>query len=56
MAITAKNNIDKRLTELYADKITVNLERTSLLNPDEVWQTMQIIASNNKALVKIIYK
>ncbi len=56
MAVTSKNSIDKRLAELYADKVTVNLERTSAINPDEVWKTMQIIASNNKALVKINYK
>lgn len=56
MAVVSKNNIDKRLAELYADKVTVNLDRTSAVSPDEVWKTMQIVASNNKALVQIIYK
>ena len=56
MALNAENAIDKKLTDLYADKITVCLDRAKLLNPDEVWQTMQIIASNNKALVKINFQ
>ena len=56
MSLNAENIIDKKLTELYADKITVCLDKTKFLNPDEVWQTMQIIASNNKALVKINFQ
>ena len=56
MALATKTPIDKRLTELYADKITVNLDCASAISPEVVWQTMQIVAINNKALVKINYK
>ena len=53
MALTDGKKVDKKLTDIYADKVTVNLNRANPIPPEEVWQTMQIIAINNKALVKI---
>ena len=54
MAVTPSNALDKRLVELYSEKVTVNLNHdASVLSPDEVLRTMQVIAINNKAFLKI---
>ena len=38
----------------YADKVTVNLENRSTMDPEDFWKTMQVIALNNKAMLKLI--
>ncbi len=54
MAVTACNNFDKRLTELYAGKVTVNLDNNnSSLSPDEFWKSMHLIANNNKIYMNL---
>ena len=54
MAVTPTNALDKRLVELYSEKVTVNLNRdSSILSPDDYWKTMHLIAVNNKAFLKI---
>lgn len=54
MAVTPTNALDKRLVELYSEKVTVNLNRdASVLAPDDFWKTMHLIAVNNKAFLKI---
>ena len=54
MAVTPTNALDKRLVELYSEKITVNLNHdASIVSPDDVFKTMHLIAINNKALLKI---
>lgn len=59
MAAQACSNLDKKLAELYAEKVTVNLdniEAKSSMTPDEFWKSMQLIAVNNKAFINIIRK
>ena len=54
MAVTPTNALDKRLVELYSEKVTVNLNRdASILAPDDFWKPMHLIAVNNKAFLKI---
>lgn len=56
MAAQACSNLDKKLTELYAEKITVNLDNKSSLSPDDFWKSMQVIAVNNRAFINYIKK
>ncbi len=56
MAINSQVNIDKELAKLYADKITVNLDRIERMSIEDVLSTMQILAVNNQALLKINFK
>ncbi len=51
MAVTPTDSIDKKLARLYAQKTTVNLESRSTLSPEDFWNSMSIIAMNNKALM-----
>ena len=44
-------DMNKRLSEIYSEKLTVNLEAKSTLNPDDFWKSMDIIAGTNKALM-----
>ena len=43
-------DMNKRLAEIYSEKLTVNLEAKSTLNPDDFWKSMDI-AGTNKALM-----
>ncbi len=43
--------MNKKLAEIYSEKLTVNLEAKSTLNPDDFWKSMDIIAGTNKALM-----
>ncbi len=56
MAVQPTDMIDRRLAEMYATKVTVNLEAKSTLSPNEFWNSMELIAMNNKALVNIRYR
>ncbi len=56
MAAQACSNLDKKLAELYSEKITVNLEQKSSISPDDFWKSMQVIALNNKAILNIANK
>ncbi|MBQ2871013.1 hypothetical protein IJE86_04880 [bacterium] len=51
MAVTPNNELDKKLASIYAQKVTVNLDRTSSLSPDDFWKSMSFIAVTNKALI-----
>ncbi len=51
MAVTPSNELDKKLASIYAQKVTVNLDRTSTLSPDDFWKSMSFIAVTNKALI-----
>ena len=46
MALCPNNAIDKKLAKMYAEKMTVNLENRSTLDPEDFWKTMQMIAVN----------
>ena len=47
----AKDAVDQKIAELYATKVTVNLEAKSTLTPEDFWSSMQIISCNNKAVM-----
>lgn len=51
MAFTPNNAVDKKLAKLYAEKVTVNLDRKSALDPEDFWKSMQMIAMTNKAMM-----
>ena len=51
MAIAKRDEIDEKLTEMYFDKVTVNLENTNSLSPEDFWNQMQMIASSYKASI-----
>ena len=46
-----KDEIDAKLSEMYFDKVTVNLDNTSKLDPEVVWSQMSMLASNYKATI-----
>ena len=50
MALAAnKDSIDEKLSEMYFDKVTVNLDTTSKMDPEVFWNSMAMLASNYKA-------
>ena len=44
-----RDAIDNKLTEMYFDKVTVNLDSSNKINPDEFWTQMQMLACTYKA-------
>ena len=53
MSLCPDNAIDKKLAKMYAEKVTVNLENRSSLDPEDFWKTMQMIAVANKAMMRL---
>lgn len=51
MAVNIVEDLDQKLAEVYSEKMTVNLEQKSTLNPEDFWNSMNIIAGTNKALM-----
>ena len=51
MKLQITDNFDQKLAELYSSKVTVNLDRESAMNPNEFWNTMDLIAVNHKAMI-----
>ena len=49
--LSAVNDLDEKLAQLYFEKVTVNLEAKSTLSPNEFWSSMELIAINNKAVM-----
>lgn len=49
MALSQRDAIDEKLAEMYFDKVTVNLEGTSKIPPEEFWNQMQMLATSYKA-------
>lgn len=56
MALNLQSDMDKELAKLYADKVTVNVERIERMSIEDVLSQMQIIATTNLAFVKINFK
>ena len=48
---TAKNGINQKLAELYSSKVTVNLDTKSNVDPNQIWNSMELIAVNHKAMI-----
>ena len=53
MAFTPNNAVDKKLAKLYAEKVTVNLDNKTTLDPEDFWKSMQMIAVTNKAMMRL---
>jgi hypothetical protein len=53
MGAQACANLDKKLTEIYSEKVTVNLDQKSTISPEDFWKSMQVIAVNNRAILNI---
>ena len=51
MKLQIANNFDETLAELYSSKVTVNLDNQSELNPNEFWNSMELIAVNHRAMI-----
>lgn len=51
MNLQITNDFDKKLNELYSSKVTVNLDSKSTMNPNEFWNSMELIAVNHKAMI-----
>lgn len=49
--MSAVNDLDQKLAQLYSEKVTVNLDAKSTLSPNEFWSSMELIAINNKAVI-----
>ncbi len=54
--MTAVENFDEKLAELYFEKVTVNLDAKSTLSPNDFWNSMELIAINNKAVINFQMK
>ncbi len=54
--MSAVNDLDEKLAQLYSEKITVNLEAKSSLSPADFWNSMELIAINNKAVMNFSMK
>lgn len=53
MSLSPNNAIDKKLAKMYAEKVTVNLDNRSTIDPEDFWKTMQVIAIANKAMMHL---
>ena len=53
MSLMPNNAIDKKLAKMYAEKVTVNLDNRSALDPEDFWKSMQLIAVTNKAMMRL---
>ncbi len=49
--MSAVNDLDQKLAQLYSEKVTVNLDSKSALSPNDFWSSMELIAINNKAVI-----
>ena len=57
MKLQITNNFDQKLAELYSSKVTVNLDnRESAINPNEFWNSMELIAVNHRAMINFRLK
>ncbi len=54
--MSAVNDLDQKLTELYFEKVTVNLDSKSTITPNEFWSSMELVAINNKAVINFQMK
>lgn len=51
MKMQITEDFDKKLTELYSTQVTVNLDAKSTINPNEFWNSMELIAVNRRAMI-----
>ena len=51
MKLQITDNFDQKLAELYSSKVTVNLDTKSNIDPNQIWNSMELIAVNHKAMM-----
>ena len=51
MKIQITNDFDQKLAQLYSSKVTVNLDSKSTIDPNKFWNSMELIATNHKAMI-----
>ena len=51
MKLKITDNFDQKLAELYSSTVTVNLDTKSNVDPNQIWNSMELIAVNQKALI-----
>ncbi len=51
MKLQITENFDQKLAELYSSKVTVNLDAKSTIDPNKFWNSMELIAINQKAMM-----
>ena len=56
MQLQITNDFDKKLTELYSTQVTVNLEAKSTMDPSKFWDSMELIATNHRAMINFRIK
>ena len=56
MKLQITENFDQKLAELYSSKVTVNLEAKSTIDPNQFWNSMELIAVNHKAMINFRIK
>ncbi len=56
MKLQITNNFDEKLAEIYSSKVTVNLENKAQINPNDFFNSMEMIAMNHKAMINFRIK
>ncbi len=56
MRLQITNNFDEKLAELYSNTVTVNLDNKSQINPNDFFNSMEMIALNRKAMINFRIK
>ena len=51
MNLQITDNFDQKLAELYSSQVTVSLDTKSKISPNEFWNSMELIATNHKAMI-----
>ncbi len=51
-----KDSFDNRINEIYGEKVTVNLDSNSSCTPEQFWDSMELIAINNKAAINFSFR
>ena len=51
MKLQIAENFDKKLVELYSNQVTFNLNTESNVDASKIWNSMEMIAVNRKAMI-----
>jgi len=51
MKLQITDNFDQKLAELYQTQVTVNLDTKSNIDQNQIWNSMEMIAINRKAMI-----
>lgn len=56
MKLQITENFDQKLAELYSSKVTVNLDTKSTVDANQIFNSMELIAINHKAMINFRLK